>query len=121
MHPTTTPEQAKTDTFAVFRDSPANQNLELIGRVEVPTHTQPSADGREMSKGEREKLAVYRAVTREESHIEGPDGYPLNETTLHQIDGEEFLIMRDVDKPMKFAPFTAESWYHDVWMPEEDD
>jgi hypothetical protein len=110
-HPTSTPKQAQTDTYAVFGDQSAqldpHNDLVLIGRVEVPRYTQPSADGVKMDKGKRLALAVYRAL--KQSHHEEP--FP----------GEEFMVMTDVEEPMAFAEYEQNPAFDGVWNPEEND
>jgi len=107
-HPTVTPKQSKTDTFAVFGDQSAqldgHNDLVLIGRVEVPRYTQPSADGVQMDAGKRHALAVYRAV--QQNWRNAPP------------EGEEFMVMYDVEEPMAFAPYEENPAFAGVWNPE---
>jgi hypothetical protein len=104
-HPTTTPEQLETDTFAVFRDFPANQNLELIDRVQVPRHDQPNESGGEMRVQTRKQLAVMLAVENERTFIESFNN-PHSEVENYQdIAGEEFMVMHDVEAHMQHVPY----------------
>lgn len=120
MHPTTTPEQLETDAFAVFRSLPGQANLHLIKRVEVPQYSQPNADGEQLSRSEREQLAVQFAVVADDSHIEGPDGYTIGPNRYGQIEGEEFLVMHDVEEPMQHVPFQRNPAVAGVWNPNEE-
>lgn len=109
-HPTVTPKQSKTDTFAVFGDQSAqldaHNDLVLIGRVEVPRYTQPSADGVEMDTGKRLALAVHRAI--EQNWREEPP------------EGEEFMVMTDVEESMAFAEYENNPSFAGIWNPEDD-
>lgn len=121
-HQTTTPEQMQTDTMLVFRSGLNHRgHLELIGTVEVPRYTRPDEHGIRMRTDKRVSLAVYRAVTSPETHIEGYDGTELNETTYHKIEGEEFAVMRDMSSGVEFVPFEGNPSFDAVWNPEADD
>jgi hypothetical protein len=106
-HQTTTPEQARTDEWAVFGDQSAqldaHNDLVLIGRVEVPRYSQPTVDGVRLDTSKRLALAVHRAIAQ--SHHE-----PLG--------GEEFMVMRDLDTPMDFVRYEQNPAFDAVWNPE---
>jgi hypothetical protein len=120
-HPTVTPAQLETDTFAVFRSLPGEPNLHLIKRVEVPRYSQPNEDGVELSRSKREQLAVQFAVTADDSHIEGPNGYTIGPNRYGEIEGEEFLVMHDVDAPMQHVQFQRNPAVAGVWDPNEEE
>jgi hypothetical protein len=114
-HPTTTPEQAQTDEFAVFSDTPGRANLELLGRVEVPTHSEPTADGERLTEHERLALAVHRAVTAEDTFV--PDAMG-NEVAPEELTGEVFMVMTGMDDAMEFCSFTQNPPV-DAWEPDQ--
>lgn len=111
QHPTTKPAQVQTDEWAVFGDQAAqldaHNDLVLIGRVEVPQYSQPNADGVELDRDKRLALAVHRAV--EQNHRGAPP------------EGEEFMVMTDLEEPMEFVQYEENPAFEGVWNPEESD
>jgi hypothetical protein len=107
-HPTSTPEQAQTDNYAVFGDQSAqldsHNDLVLIGRVEVPRYSQPNVDGVRLDTSKRLTLAVHRAI---EQNWRG-----------EPPEGEEFMVMRDLDAPMDFVQYEQNPAFDGVWNPE---
>lgn len=107
-HPTSTPKQAQTDTFAVFADAGAqldrSNDVRLVARVEIPRYTQPSADGVKMDTGKSLALAVYRAV--QQHHY------------IDAVEGMEFMVMTDVEEPMDFVSYEENTAFDGVWNPE---
>lgn len=107
-HSTTVPKQNRTDTFAVFGDQSAqldpNDDLTLIGRVEVPRYDQPDADGQELDREERLAVAVARAIER----LDRPEP-PV---------GERFQVMTDLSEPLERVAYDPTSTTG-VWNPED--
>lgn len=112
-HPTVEPEQTKTDTFAVFGDRSAQldreNDLVLIARVEVPRYPVPEAGAEPLSMGQRIGMAVQWAVTMQST---SPD--PA------MVEGEEFMVMHDMDEPMAFAEFERNPTVAGCWNPNEE-
>jgi hypothetical protein len=111
-HPTTTPKQAQTDTYAVFADNPQDPhpNLTLIKRVEVPRYTTRDEDGVEMGPDKRLQLAVQWAVTAEDSAA-----------PPEMVEGQEFMVMHDLEAPMAFVEFQRNPAVAGVWNPNKDE
>jgi hypothetical protein len=120
-HTTTTPEQAQTDEWAVFADNPQDlhSNLALIKRVEVPRYAVPTADGAELSREQRLSMAVYWAVKAEDS------AYPMmgvagSAQDYEMVEGQEFMVMTDLEEPMEFAYFEQNPTIDSCWNPNEE-
>jgi len=120
QHQTTVPEQAQTETMLVF-DTAHIPNKELLGRVEVPTHTTPDEDGEKLSKTEKQMVAVKRVVESENTIITGPgdECYEPSEvafsrfTVLSEIDGEFDRIMYQPDLASSIG-------VEEIWNPEQE-
>lgn len=120
-HPTVEPEQRETDTFAVFRAMPGKPNMELIANVEVPRYSQPDASGVELDTSKRLSLAVARAVERDDTFIESAHDSGVEvQAGYEYIEGEEFMVMHDLDKPMDFVAYVQNPAFEGVWDPEEE-
>jgi hypothetical protein len=111
-HPTSEPEQVQTDTFAVFTDNPQDPhpNLTLLKRVEVPQYSQPDEAGVRLDLDKRLQLAVQWAVTAEDSPV----------VNYGMVEGDEFMVMHDLNKPMAFVEFQRNPAVAGVWDPSED-
>jgi hypothetical protein len=119
QHPTTEPEQMETDTMAVFADNPQDptSNLVLVGRIEVPRYDQPDSDGELLDTGTRLEVAVHRAIQSEDTSF--PAGHIPVEEQMELVDGQEFMVMTDIEEPMSFAQFDMEQDFDHIWNPNE--
>lgn len=115
-HQTTKPAQVKTDTYLVFDDVYSNPNLELVGEVEVPRYSQPSADGVKLSEEKRKTLAVYRAV--EDGWVTDGDGGRMETASLG---GHNFLVLNEVGGDFDKVPYRPNPAFDGVWDPEADE
>lgn len=115
-HPTTTPEQLETDAFAVFREVPGESDLKLIERPDVPSYDGSNEDGEQLSQSTRMQLAVMHAV-----EADGTSIYPEGTKTLSMTrdvpvsDGEEFMVMHDVEESMTFTPYRDDEALRETW------
>lgn len=128
-HPTAEPVQTATETMAVFADGGLGNesDLHLVKRVEVPEYSLPTTDGvalgrpsgsrstasvSDLSRLGRDKqlsMAVTFAVT-------APDSAPEPEL----VEGEEFMVLDELDAPMKFVEFERNPAIAGCWNPNQE-
>jgi hypothetical protein len=113
-HPTVEPAQTQTDTFAVFIDPGASvgetyENIQLIKRVEVPRYSLPTENGVKLSQDKQLSMAVTFAVTASDST---PDP--------EVVEGAEFMVLDDLDAPMKFVQFERNPAIAGCWNPNQE-
>lgn len=110
-HSTVRPEQTKTDTFAVFADNPQDphSDLVLLKRVEVPRYPVPEAGAERLSFDQRLQMAVQWAVAADDTSV-----------PPEMVEGQEFMVMHDLDEPMEFARFQRNPTVAGCWNPNEE-
>lgn len=92
-------------------------NREILGRVEVPRYSQPSADGVELDRDKRLALAVARVLERDDTVVRNGHG---KEIPPEKMVGWSFCVLTEIDGEIEHVHYEQNPAFDGVWNPEED-